>query len=197
MLTTVLLHCSFTAGKCQDGCTQGFPDINSAEQISASITRQFVVPEYTFQCSAVITAWEAIVHIEKLSSTVQFQVWRRNSSQAGYHLVGSNTFQRKHIASDMQKEIKYIYIVQDPQPYLHVRPGDIIGVFANGLNVHYESDDDTNVDVYSANMDTPLGGLFTPLNLDPAFNRKFRGMPLIAVQIGILYVIVKNFCLHV
>lgn len=168
----------------QEDCVQGFPDLDSAPDDSQSLTKQFVVPQYTFQCSVVVTAWEAIVHIEKQSSTIQFQVWRSNHNQTGYWLAGSNTFSRKHTASDMQKEIKYVYIVQEPQVNLRVEPGDMVGVFANGLNVHYEADDDTEVYMYSADIDAPLGGLFSPLNLDPAFSMKRRGAPLIAVQIG-------------
>ena len=174
---------SHTIGNCQDDCTHGFPDVNSAHQSTESLTNQLVVPHYTFRCSAVITAWEAIVHIEKQSSTVQFQVWRRNRNQTGYWLVGSNTFSRKHNAHDMQKEIKNVYIVlQEPQIY--VQPGDMVGVSASGLNIHYEVDDDTEVYLYSPNNDFPLSRLSTPLNVHPAFNRKLRGAPLIAVQLG-------------
>lgn len=174
---------SHTIGTCQDDCTHGFPDVNSAHQNTESFTHQLVVPHYTFQCSAVITAWEAIVHIEKELSTVQFQVWRRNRNQTGYWLVGSNTFSRKHEAPYMQKEIRNVYIiVQEPQ--IHVEPGDMVGVLASGLNVHYEVDDGTEVYLYSADNDFPRRGLSTPLNMHSAFNRILRGAPLIAVQLG-------------
>ena len=174
---------SHTIGTCQDDCTPDFPDVNSAQQSTESLTNQLVVPHYTFQCSAAITAWEAIVHIEKQSSTVQFQVWRRNRNQTGYWLVGSNTFSRKHNAHEMQKEIKNLYIIlQESQ--IHVEPGDMVGVLASGLNVHYEVDDDTEVYLYSADNDFSYRGLSTPLNMQPAFNQKLHGAPLIAVQLG-------------
>ena len=83
----------------------------------------------------------------------------------------------------MQKGIKNVYIVvQEPQ--IHVEPEDMVGVLASGLNVHYESDEVNEVYLYTADIDSPLGGLSTPLNMHPAFNRKLRGRPLIAVQLG-------------
>ena len=144
-----------------------------------------MVPDYVFQCSAIVTVWEAIVHIDKQSSTTQFQVWRGNRNQtAGYHLVGTHSFKRKHSSSEMQKRSRYIFLVTDSQPQLLVEPGDIVGVFASNINIHYATDDDIDVQVYSADLDAPLGGIFSPLNLDPAFNTKLRGAPLITVQLG-------------
>ena len=163
-------------------CTQQFPNIDSAGFDLESLTKQFVVPHYKFLCSAVVTAWEAIVHIEKVTSTIQFQVWRWNHSVSGYQMVGANSFTKTHGASAMLKEIKYVYFVHQPKALLRVEPDDIIGVYVSGMSVHYESDDST--EVYTADLDAAYEGTFAPLNLDPAFNQRLTGAPLIAVQIG-------------
>jgi hypothetical protein len=141
------------------------------------------MPQYTFHCSAIITQWEAIVHIEKQSYMIQFQIWRWNHTVHGYQLMGSNQFHRiKQANSGMQKEVKQTYAVE-PHEQMQVAPADIVGVFASDISVHYKDDD--VIDVYAAEeVDHPLVGIFAPLNLDPAFNRKINGAPLIAVQTG-------------
>lgn len=84
----------------------------------------------------------------------------------------------------MQKEVKQTYPVE-PHAQFQVAPADIIGVFASDVSVHYKADD--VIDVYAAEqVDHPLVGIFAPLNLDPAFNRRINGAPLIAVQTGTL-----------
>ena len=170
-------------GSCQDDCVQGFPDIgDSSHQSSDSLTKQFVMPQYTFHCSAIITQWEAIVHIEKQSYTIQFQIWRWNHTVNGFQLAGSNQFHKKQTNSDMRKGVKRTFIVE-PRAQLQVSPADIVGVFASGISVHYKNDD--VIDVYAAEeVDHPLVGIFAPINLDPAFNRRINGAPLIAVQTG-------------
>lgn len=173
-------------GSCQDDCAQGFPDLaDLQDQSSDSLTKQFVMPQYTFHCSAIITQWEAIIHLEKQSYTIQFQIWRWNHTVHGYQLVGSNQFHRiKQTTSGMQKEVKQTYPVE-PHAQFQVAPADIIGVFASDVSVHYKADD--VIDVYAAEqVDHPLVGIFAPLNLDPAFNRRINGAPLIAVQTGTL-----------
>ena len=172
-----------TIGSCQNDCVQGFPDVDSSHQSnSESLTRQFVMPQYTFLCSTVITEWEAIVHIEKQSYVIQFQIWRWNATVHGYQLVGSNLFHRKKASSGTLKGVKRTYVVES-HAQLQVEPADIVGVFASDISVHYR--DDNVIDVYAAEgVNHPLGGIFAPLNLDPAFNRKINGAPLIAVQTG-------------
>lgn len=192
-LVTLLLKCMHWAqftlkpiGNCQeDDCVQGFPDIeDSSHQSSDSLTKQFVMPQYTFHCSAIITQWEAIVHTEKQSYSIQFQIWRWNYTLRGYQLVGSNLFHRKQTNSGtgITKGVKRTFTVEPPAQ-LQVAPADIVGVFASDINVHYKSDD--VIDVYAAEeVDSPLVGIFAPLNLDPAFNRRIDGAPLITVQTG-------------
>ena len=156
-----ILYFKKTIGSCQDDCAQGFPDIaDSSDQSSDSLTRQFVMPQYTFHCSAIITQWEAIVHIEKQSYSIEFQIWRWNHTVNGYQLVGSNQFYRKQASSGMQKEVKQTFSVK-PDVQLQVAPADIVGVFASGISVHYKSDDVINV--YAAEeVDHPLVGIFAP-----------------------------------
>lgn len=82
----------------------------------------------------------------------------------------------------MRKGVKRTFIVE-PRAQLQVSPADIVGVFASGISVHYKNDD--VIDVYAAEeVDHPLVGIFAPINLDPAFNRRINGAPLIAVQTG-------------
>lgn len=142
-----------------------------------------VIPQYTFHCPAIITQWEAIVHIEKQSYSIQFQIWRWNDTVRGFQLVGSNQFHKiKQASSGMQKEVKQTYTVE-PHARLQVAAADIVGVFASDISVHYKSDN--VIDVYAAEeVDHPLVGVFAPLNLDPAFTRRIDGAPLIAVKTG-------------
>ena len=103
----------------------------------------------------------------------------------GYQLVGSNQFHRiKQANSGLQKEVKQTYPVE-PHAQLQVAAADIVGVFASDINVHYKASE--IIDIYAAEqVDHPLVGIFAPLNLDPAFNRRIDGAPLIAVQTGTL-----------
>lgn len=193
----------YITGNCQDDCTPDFPDLDSASQSSASLTEQFVVPHYMFMCSTVITSWEAIINTEKQSSLIQFQAWRWNLNVSGYQIVGSNTFSRKYMDGVRQKAKRFVYTVQEPQQQIHVEPGDIVGVFAKDVKISYKSSD--NVEVYAADVDSPLAGIFAPLNLDPSFNLKIHGVPLIAVQtgmsllaspIGVENVPIAQYCMH-
>ena len=118
---------------CQDQCTpRNYP---AFFDISLSLPPilwtfytppgQILVTNYQFGCNGLITKWE-IYCLRSGAQTVEFHVWRRNTSidsATAYNLVGNNVIPNAR----PDRNNLFLYSVPRGQR-IQVQPGDIVGI---------------------------------------------------------------------
>lgn len=107
--------------------------------------KQVVLPQMRFNCYGYVTNWTAHVsiktqgnYIQLLRHTITFQVWRPDSTNGSYALVGSNmlSFAGKELTDGITRiagitERAYFSFNQrvEPSDQIHFIPGDVVGWF--------------------------------------------------------------------
>ena len=93
--------------------------------------RAFIVKDYVFSCSGVITAWTAYVHPQQFdepieSTQIAFQVWRAGmslpeESPQCYTLIGTNAYPSAQVVQNV------FQVTVDAEKQIRVQPGDVAG----------------------------------------------------------------------
>lgn len=173
----------FPSGSAQQPqlCVPDFPEFSRPSKQSSLFQKQLVIPQYVFLCNATVTQWEALVNNNMRSQLqllrLDFQVWRLHVEQGKYYLAGNNSF----IAGSNQQGVKVqrdrlVIEISDPEDLIAVTPGDIVGVYVEGVEIRYTALKNA-LTYYQVNLDGPL---LEGFDADfSTFRSTKKGIPLI------------------
>ncbi len=168
-------------------CSPNFADFSAPNaKHSPMLQRQLIIPHFAFPCAAIVTQWEALVHMKgrrPRRTRVEFQVWRLDEEQGEYHLVGNNSNIVGRQSIKMQGD-RIVMEIENPMYQIHVKPRDIVGLFIQGDRIEMKFTSSDTLHTYIANLDSPL--MLESFDEHDRIFRKpfFKGTPMIRASTG-------------
>ena len=144
---------------------------------------QAIFPNLEIKCTGHITSWKAYTrHAEP--NSIQFQVWRPDSNDGSYSLVGRNTL------SNEKPVMEVVTLNVQSADNVQVQPGDVIGLYQgnSGRGQQIRTKPDPNSMWYFKTTGAPAIGF--KLHLSNAMLVSSQHIPIITLTIGKLFSII-------
>ena len=113
----------------QDGtCVPSLPPFQDKPGHDVLASKKLAIfPFLEINCDGVVRQWSALV-LDSDPSTIYFQVWRRATSDSSiFNLIGSNNA----IDHLPEKPDRKVTLDVDSNDWIHVRAGDVIGLYSS------------------------------------------------------------------